>query len=114
MLCPDKVEEMQQEMLKLSEVLMISLEELDTQFPKKGDLDVARPNAPSNPKSIHFVPQNMADKMAFSKYITDGLILWALEIDADLVMQRQRLRDALRAEQQSRNLLHKIKHVCLQ
>jgi hypothetical protein len=112
MLSPEKVEDMQQEMIRLSEVLTVSLEELDrkTKFPKNEDPDVARPNAPSNPKSIHFVPQNMADKMAFSKYITDELILRALEIEGDLVTRRQRLRDALRAEQQSRNLLHKIKH----
>ena len=52
----------------------------------------------------------MADKMAFSKCITDELILRALEIEGDVVTRRQRLRDALRAEQQSRNLLHKIKY----
>ena len=87
MLSPEKVEDMQQEMIRLSEVLTVSLEELDrkTKFPKNEDPDVARPNAPSNPKSIHFVPQNMADKMAFSKYITDELILRALEIEGDLV-----------------------------
>jgi hypothetical protein len=112
MLCPEKVEEMQEEVLKMSEKLTVALDRLDkkTRFPKNEDPDVARATSATNLKSVHYLPTNFTEKRAYSNFITDELLLRELETEGDLVIRKDRLVTALRSERQCRNLAQKIKH----
>jgi hypothetical protein len=109
---PERVVVMQEEMLEVSEMLTVGLEELDkkTKFPKREDPDIPGLTSITNPKSIHYVPQTVQEKRGFSKYITDELLLRDLPISGDLEVRKDRLVKQLRAKRQARNLSFKIAH----
>eukprot|EP00978_Attheya_sp_CCMP212_P038982 scaffold198408_cov31-Attheya_sp.AAC.1 len=110
---PERVVVIQEEMLEVSQMLTVGLEELDkkTKFPKRMDPHIPGLTSITNPKSIHYAPQTVPEKRGFSKYITDELLLQDLPISGDLEIRKKRLVQQLRAKRQARNLSFKIAHV---
>jgi hypothetical protein len=112
MLCTETVNEMQEEILRVSQRITVAIERLDkkTRFPRNENPDVVGATSAANPKSIHYVPTTFAEKRTYSNFITDELILRELETEGDLIMRKERLVSALRVERQCRNLEQKIRH----
>eukprot|EP00978_Attheya_sp_CCMP212_P039605 scaffold207536_cov51-Attheya_sp.AAC.2 len=109
---PVKVNEMRTEVESVKQILLVTIDEIlqTTDSMKSENVDVPRKTSTSNPKSIHFIPQSLQEKVKFSNRLTRELFLRGLPVLDDMTVRRERLRDALRWERYLRILKTQIEH----
>jgi hypothetical protein len=113
MLDDNKIKEIQEEMMRVSELLTCALDDLEkyTKIPKREHPKEAGPTSKTKLHSIHFMPTTAVQKQTHSVFITDELILRNLPMNGDLLAWKQRLREAaISSELTSCNLTHQINH----
>eukprot|EP00978_Attheya_sp_CCMP212_P000630 scaffold1230_cov33-Attheya_sp.AAC.1 len=108
---PERVTQMKTKVDSLKQMLSVCIEEIIVQSKMKvEDADKPQKTSQSNPKSIHFIPQTLTEKVKFSNLLTRELLLRELPAMGDITLRRERLRDALRRERFLRRLQKQIKH----
>jgi len=111
MINPNMLESMATQVEALKNLLLVTVDEVVKNSKMRFENpDRLKPTSETYLKSIGFLPQNHTEKTKFSALLTKELMLRGLSTDGDIVIRRERLRDALRREYELRNLLKKIEH----
>jgi hypothetical protein len=112
-LSESKIEELAEELVSITAHLSMSIEDIT----RKTSMSVKNPDEPTadcetRPSSIHFQPTTAAERQAFSNLLTKELLIRNLSDKAlltDLAERREALRDELRNELKTRDLIVQLK-----
>jgi hypothetical protein len=108
-----KIAELREELVSVTTHLSMEIEEISrkTKMSRKNP-DVPTADCETRPRSIHFEPTTAAERQEFSNLLTNELIIRNLHDKAllsDLSERREALRDELRNELKTRDLIHQLK-----
>eukprot|EP00978_Attheya_sp_CCMP212_P025503 scaffold82158_cov38-Attheya_sp.AAC.1 len=112
-LSEEKIAELTEELVNVTRHLSMTIEEIDrkTKMSRKNP-DISTADCETRPRSIHFEPTTTAERQEFSNLLTQELLIRHLSDKAllsDLSEHREALRDELRNEQKTRDLLSQLK-----
>jgi hypothetical protein len=109
MATPERIESLQVEVEELVSTLECTLEEIQANS-KMTPFDVETESSKNDPTSIYFVPENHAQRQAFSCLVTDELILRGLDINGTLEEWWEMLQEAMKGESTIARLSKEISH----